>query len=192
MLIPKYTREHRRDGDMADDFIDRNEELFHEMSALLGQLVPGVFRHFQRYPMPDGTSRPCGAWTTCVINNGGENPDETKIHRDVKESRYGYSCVVSCGDFTGGAIILYDLGYILEMGPGDLLLFPDSLIHHSNEITHGVRKSLVAFTQENMNDYWKRTYGMVLRRQVRKETLKQKKKDEKLRKREEMLRSKTE
>ena len=131
--------------------------------------------------MPTGTSRNCGAWSSCAVNNGGKNASETNIHRDVKESRYGYSCIVSCGEFTGGAMILYDLGYILEMEPGDLLLFPDSLIHHSNEAAQGVRKSLVAFTQENMNDYWKRKYGSVLRGHVRKETLKRKKEEEKQR-----------
>ena len=78
-------------------------------------------------------------------------------------------------------MILYDLGYILEMKPKDLLLFPDSLIHHSNEAAQRVRKSLVVFTQENMNDYWKRKYGSVLRRPVRKETLKRKKAEEKQR-----------
>ena len=181
MPVPKYSWEQRSDGDMADEFLETNDELFHEMSALLGELAPGVFKQFQCYPVPAGTSRDCGAWSSCVVNNGGNNPSKTNIHRDVKESRYGYSCVVPCGEFTGGAMILYDLGYILEMEPGDLLLFPDSLIHHSNEEAQGVRKSLVAFTQENMNDYWKRKYGSVLRRHAREETLKRQKKEERQR-----------
>jgi hypothetical protein len=55
-----------------------------------------------------------------LLYNGGNNPNQTNIHRDVKKSQYGYSCVVSCREFTGGAIILYDLEYILEMEPDDV------------------------------------------------------------------------
>jgi hypothetical protein len=33
----------------------------------------------------------------------------------------------SCGEYTGGALILYELGIIIEMGPGDMIPFPDSL-----------------------------------------------------------------
>ena len=40
-----------------------------------------------------------------------------------------------------------------------MLFFPDSLIHHSNEPVFGERHSIVAFTQQNMFDYWKRKYG---------------------------------
>ena len=136
--------------------------------------MPGVFKEFQRYPLAKGQTRDCGAWAACVVNNGGNNPNETEIHRDVKESQYGYSCIVSCGNYTGGDLILYDLGHILEIVPGDLLLFPDSLIHHSNEPAIGTRKSLVTFTQENVYDYWHRKYGIILKRKLAKERRAQK------------------
>ena len=57
----------------------------------------------------------------------------TTIHRDVKEPKYGYSSVICTGDFTGGGLILYDLEIVLELKPGDMLIFGDSVIHHSNE-----------------------------------------------------------
>ena len=42
-----------------------------------------------------------------------------------------------------------------------MLFFPDALIHHSNEpvAPGGQRNSVVAFTQQNMFDYWKRQDG---------------------------------
>ena len=180
---PYLTAEHRGDGEIADAFLEENSELFHEMSAVLGELAPGVFKEFQRYPIP-GLKRGCGAWSACVVNNGGNNPNQTEAHRDVKESQYGYSCVVTCGDFTKGASILYDLGYIIEMGPGDIELFPDSLIHHANEHAEGTRKSVVTFTQENMNDYWHREFGMILKRHLRKEKKKERIKAERLKEKE--------
>ena len=177
MKQPKYTKEHRDHSVVHDQFLQDNSELFREMSAVLGQMAPGIFKEFQRYPLAKGQSLDCGAWAACVINNGGNNPNQTEIHRDVKESQYGYSCIVSCGDYTGGDLILYDLGYILQISPGDILLFPDSLIHHSNEPAQGVRKSVVTFTQENVYDYWHRQYHIPLRRKLAAEKRKEKAKD---------------
>ena len=161
---PFYTRETHADGEIAMQFLARNERVFHKMSELLGELAPQCYKETQMYPLPDGIKRVCGAFLACAINNGGNNPNETNPHRDVNESRFGYSCVISCGDYTGGGLILYDLKIILEMQPGDMVLFPDSLLVHSNEAAQGERCSLVAFTQENVYDYWYRTFNMKLRR----------------------------
>ena len=59
-------------------------------------------------------------------------------------------------DYIGGNIVLYELR--CKLRPGDVLLFSDSLIHHSNEKAEGYRKSIVAFMQDNMNDCWVRKY----------------------------------
>jgi hypothetical protein len=150
--------------------MEENAEIFRHMSGLLGQLAPGVFKQFQTYPVGDpgsGLKRLCGAWCGCVVNNGGNNPNQTVIHRDVKEALYGYSCILSCGDYTGGALILYDLKLVLEIASGDMILFPDALIHHANEPAIGHRSSIVTFTQENMYDYWHHKYNMTLRRKER-------------------------
>ena len=77
--------------------------------------------------------------------------------------------MVCCGDFTGGAISLHDLKYVIEMAVYDMLLFSDSLLHHCNESTTRAHKSLVAFMQENMYDYWCRKYKMLSKRQIHKE-----------------------
>ena len=62
-------------------------------------------------------------------------------------------------------MVLYELGMVVDMGPGDMLLFPDALITHRNEEAEGHRISIVAFTQENVCDYWHREYNMKLKRQ---------------------------
>ena len=162
------TRELRDAGSKGIEFLETHELLWKEMSRVLGEYAPGVFKQFQLYPLNQPCRRFCGAWCACVVNNGGNNPNQTEPHRDVKEAQYGYSCIVSCGDFTGGALILYELEVIVEMGIGDLLLFPDSLITHANEPAEGNRISIVAFTQENIYDYWHREYNLKLRRQFRK------------------------
>jgi hypothetical protein len=42
-----------------------------------------------------------------------------------------------------------------------MLFFPHALMHHSNEVVAlgGQRNFVVAFTQQNMFDYWKRQDG---------------------------------
>ena len=77
----------------------------------------------------------------------------------MKEGKEGYSCLVACGDYERGELILYELGVVIELKPGDLLLFPDGLIHHANREVIGTRYSLVAFTRYNMFSYWKRKFG---------------------------------
>ena len=130
------------------------------MSNLLGEISPSTYKRFQIFPLPGKLERFCGAWAGCAINIGkNKSPVQTKPHRDVKEGKYGYSCVCACGDYQGGELILYELGVVIELKPGDMLLFPDGLIHHANRPVAGTRYSVVAFTRGNMFAYWKRKFG---------------------------------
>jgi hypothetical protein len=130
------------------------------MSNLLGEIAPRIYKRFQRFPLPGMLNRFCGAWAGCVVNIGkNRKPVRTKPHRDVKEEKHGYSCVCACGEYEGGDLILYELGVVIEMKPGDMLLFPDGLIHHANRLVVGTRYSLVAFTRGNMFAYWKRMFA---------------------------------
>jgi len=71
MLQPKLTAEHRDDAAVADEFIHLCQPIFHEMTAILGGFAPRVFKEFQQHPLPNDAQRPCGAWSACAINNGG-------------------------------------------------------------------------------------------------------------------------
>ena len=102
-----------------------------------------------------------------MVNNGGNSPNHTNIHRDASEALYGYSGMVSCGDFEKGGLILYELEIILEVEAGDFVIFQDAIIHLSNEKAVGNRCSVVAFSQENVYSYWNRKYNMELRRKGR-------------------------
>jgi predicted 2-oxoglutarate/Fe(II)-dependent dioxygenase YbiX len=90
----------------------------------------------------------------CVVNiHRGQSSVQTMIHRDVRKRPFVPSCLCPIGDFTGGALILWKLHAVVELKPGDLFFFPDSLIHHSNEAVIGMCHSVVAFIQQNMFDY---------------------------------------
>jgi len=167
-LKPFMSREYLDTREKADEFFKENGKIFNRMSAILAQCAPGVFKQFQTYPLPDGVKRLCGAWAGCAINKGGNNPNQTNRHRDASEAQYGYSGLISCGDYRKGGLILWELEMVIETEPGDVIIFPDAVITHSNEEARGVRSSMVCFTQENIYSYWNRTYNMKLRRKERK------------------------
>jgi hypothetical protein len=166
-LVPFMSREYLDAQEEADKFFEDNKEVFSQMSKILGQCAPGVFKQFQTYPLPDGVKRLCGAWSGCAINKGGNNPNETNRHRDASEAQYGYSGLISCGDYQAGGLILWELEVVLETDSGDVVIFPDAIINHSNERAKGTRSSAVCFTQENIYNYWNRRYNMKLRRKGR-------------------------
>jgi hypothetical protein len=166
-LTPFMSKEYLDAQEEADKFFENNE-VFCRMSAILGQCAPGVFKQFQTYSLPDGVRRLCGAWLGCAINKGGNNPNQTNKHRDASEAQYGYSGLISCGNYRRGGLILWELEIVLETEPGDVVIFPDAVITHSNEPARGTRSSVVCFTQENVYSYWNRKYNMRLRRKERK------------------------
>ena len=165
---PFVSRELKEDEAANLEFLNANVKLWNRLSDILGQISPSTYKQFLRYPLPKDLKRVCTAWAGCVVNLGDKDPVQTKPHRDVKESIFGFSCVVPAGNYTGGALILYDLEMVIELVPGDIFMFPDSLIHHANEDISGERSSIVAFTQENMFHYWKRKYGFINNKDKRK------------------------
>ncbi len=158
---PFASRELRDDGEAGLEFLKENAELWKRLSDILGGIAPNVYKAFLRYPLPGSMERLCGAWAGCVVNIGNTDPVQTRPHRDVKESKYGYSCIVPAGNYSGGSLICYELGLLIDLAPGTCFFFPDSLVTHANERVTGERSSIVAFTQENMFHYWKRKYGYV-------------------------------
>ena len=61
MPTPQLTAEHRRDGTIADNFINQAQPLFHDMSAVLGGLLPQLFKDMKLFPVPGTVERMCGA-----------------------------------------------------------------------------------------------------------------------------------
>ena len=129
---PFVSTEFHKDGEGAKEFMNRNSDLYTRMSEVLEAIFPSVSRAYQKYPIPAGLTRMAGAFMGCVVNIGSaETPVETEPHRDVKESVFGVSCLCPFGDYSQGGIILWELEMVIELAAGDLLFFPDSLIHHS-------------------------------------------------------------
>lgn len=161
---PYVSSQFIKDGEAAAGFMDTTKSIWDDMTVYLQKLFPAFYKEFTAIPLPGHLRRMCGAWMGCVVNYQNQEEDSpvvTPPHRDVKERVFGVSCLCPFGNYEGGNLILWELKLIIELKPGDLLFFPDSLIHHSNEAVKpgGERNSVVAFTQQNMFDYWKRQDG---------------------------------
>jgi hypothetical protein len=75
----------------------------------------------------------------------------TRIHKDQKD---GKGCVVLVlGDFEGGELVLVELGLVLELKHGDMLIFPSKRISHLNLHFKGIRASLVVHTDNGAQGY---------------------------------------
>ena len=112
--------------------MNMNFKLWETMSTYLLEIFPAVYKEFMKYPLPNDLRRMSGAFMGCMINiSVGDGPVETKPRREIKDRAFGVSCLCPFGNYNGGALILWELKMVVELAAGDLMFFPDSLIHHS-------------------------------------------------------------
>jgi len=83
----------------------------------------------------------------CVSTNG---------HRDPKDKRI--CLVIPFGEWKGGEICLYELGLVIKLKAGDILVFPSCDITHFNLHFSGLRGSMV-FHSDRQGDSWVQDYN---------------------------------
>src|SRR5438045_1303958 len=108
-----------------------------------------------------GLRRLAKPWMGCSLNLGIESPVRTKPHKDGQCAIEGRSCLCCFGDFRGGHIVFWEIKAILELSTGDVLLFADHLLTHSNTDVQGIRHSMVAFTHQKVIDWLMKRHGFV-------------------------------
>jgi hypothetical protein len=156
----KFSADFQKNREDGERFVKATKYLWDEASAFMRDICPGQFRELRRARLPPGMRRLAGVWTGFAVNRGSEEiPVETTPHRDYKSVFYGKSCLYPFGNFEGGAIILWELRMILELKAGDLFLFEDHLLTHSNEAVKGERHSLVAFMHQRVLDKHNNEFG---------------------------------
>jgi hypothetical protein len=65
----------------------------------------------------------------------------TQAHLDAGDS--GVCVVLPFGDFSGGELVLYEAGLVIEAQEGDIVIFPSFGLTHFNMSFQGVRGSIV-------------------------------------------------
>lgn len=91
-----------------------------------------------------------GIFTSC-----GVNYDKASSNRHKDDKNTGYCAVMGMGDYDPAKscqLVLEELGLIVELGPGDIIIFPSGLITHWNlKLQDGdSRSSFVAWSGGNL------------------------------------------
>ena len=92
-------------------------------------------------------------FTNLIVNLGAE----TSAHIDPQDN--GLCVVLPFGNWTGGELCLYEPGLVLELRPGDVVMFPSNHVTHFNLRMEGYRGSLVLSTDSHMNSWIKDRNG---------------------------------
>jgi hypothetical protein len=80
----------------------------------------------------------------------------TSAHRDQSDQRI--CLVIPFGEWEGGEICLHELGLVIKLHPGDILVFPSCEITHFNLHFTGKRGSLVLHS-DRQGARWVKDYN---------------------------------
>ena len=62
--------------------------------------------------------------------------------------------MIPFGRYSRGGLILWEAKTVVELETGDILFFPDHFLLHSNEPVEGIRHSMVAFSHQQVFDFF--------------------------------------
>ena len=89
-------------------------------------------------------------WAGVAINQQMNAKCHLQQDQDWKDVKSAPNAVIPYGDYDGGDLIRWQVKCILELRPGDALLFMGLLICHGNtRITRGIRNSVNSFTHKS-------------------------------------------
>lgn len=126
-------------------FVLSFSKLFKQFQALLPGICAQLFQFVDT--LPYGDIPVCPPFTSLVLNFNVN----TLIHRDQDDQEVCLVLVVS--DCVGGELCLYEPGIVLDLHPGDLVIFPSKDISHFNLDYKGRRASWV-FTSDKHGKSW--------------------------------------
>ena len=89
-----------------------------------------------------------GIWHGLAIN---QNQDSSGgAHRDMRDTRAGFNCVVPYGDWEGGDLLLWEPRQRIQFRQGQAIFFRAASITHNAWNIHGSRNCVDFFTHENV------------------------------------------
>src|SRR5437588_1593070 len=154
------TKEMRTELDIANQWLKKNQGLFHEVSNVLRMVDASQYVHCRnnleeemgKVAGPDGQPlKPvAGVWHAVAININQVGSSSEK-HQDWKDNKTSYNCVVPWGSWGGGDFVLWPLRMRIEVKEGFGFLFPGAIIAHSvTPIQKGRRYSLILLLTQLM------------------------------------------
>lgn len=82
----------------------------------------------------------------------------TAAHRDSKDDD-SVCLILAIGNFEGGEVVLYEPGLVIDLRPGDFILFPSSKLTHFNLHFQGRRASIVLHTDKELSKWLRERNG---------------------------------
>ncbi|TFK59959.1 hypothetical protein BDN72DRAFT_780018, partial [Pluteus cervinus] len=121
----------------------------------LPTLFPDIYPIWEKYAnsLPLGTVPPAYPFMGMVLNFCVA----TSAHKDQNDA--GLCVVFPFGKYTGGELCLFEPGLVLDLKPGDIVIFPSSKITHFNGHMNGERGSVVLYSDKKMEDWIKNANG---------------------------------
>ena len=156
---PSMSAEYRNEMPHSRQFLQQNQKLFEKLSMDFRAIDPVMYAKYTRMQqhLPEDVRALGGAWLGVAINLGQDDLIGVNTHTDWNDKKYGFNCVLPFGDYTGAAIILWQLEVILELLPGDVLFFMGGIIAHNTEkVASGVRNSIDLFSHEKVFNWVKK------------------------------------
>ncbi|EIN04393.1 hypothetical protein PUNSTDRAFT_138796 [Punctularia strigosozonata HHB-11173 SS5] len=149
--LPEMSQEGQKDGNETEQLLDDLEPLILEVLRVLEHHLPKecvVQATFaKKLPLHDVT--PAGPFTGLVVNIAVA----TLGHRDKKD--FEICVVIPLGKWTGGQLVLHELGLVFDLQAGDILWFRSTEITHFNLHFKGCRASIV-LTHDADGRFWVR------------------------------------
>ncbi|KAI9772246.1 MAG: hypothetical protein M1840_000995 [Geoglossum simile] len=138
-----------RDLPNSQQWLNANKDLFQYLTDVLRLLDPQMYIRYISIKdfLPPDIQPACGAWYACAINQ--DMTMDGIAHLDRSNYYCGLNVVVGWGDYTSSKLVLWDLGLVLELLPGDAILFLGRIITHNTvDIQGGVRNLVNCFVHQ--------------------------------------------
>jgi len=95
-------------------------------------IFPEAYNKLTNIVLPPPLQLLCNLWAGVAINEQMTPHSTLQAQQDWKDIRSVPNAVVPYGDYDGGDLVLWQAKCIMELGPGDAILFMGSLICHDN------------------------------------------------------------
>jgi len=158
-----YSKEYPDQRPISQTWIERNQLLWKYLGDRLKLIFPEAYNKLPNIVLLQSLQLLWYPWAGAAINQAMTPYRTLQHHQDWNDYKSAPNAVVPYGDYQGGDLVLSQAKCIIELRPGDALIFMGSLICHGNtKIISGIRNSVNLFTNKSNID-WIRRY-LVTRR----------------------------
>ena len=141
---------------LKENLFSLTAELSSVVSSLIQNQFPELYENFNEVNLPSIKTR-LTFFKSFVINfnvgeddNGSARQGAVDVHKDKNDVLNAFCVIVVFGKFTGGDLILREIGITLEIESGYIVLLRSALLEHFNSLVIGPRWSIVFYLRKDI------------------------------------------